>query len=568
MKNKKNLEDEFEELIPNYFKFLDQISNLSFNRTLDICIYLLNKHIYDNYFPSVAYHIDIQENPSYHEKMQNLIKSQGWKEKYFPGQFIDLARRGELVYGLILNFALKYELKSKFNDQETDNNLEYLFRTYGCILDRISFICVNKNVLKMKGDYFENLMNEYQEDHNFLPNLNFDPDFKEILQHKALKCIFDNAKVENLYNYYNCQKFGYAPIQDPKTLIPFNSNNELIRGLLTPWYFNSGLNIVGIPDVLNDFFNLFSNYYCKKRSEYADEIKNYLLCFKQLFLIAQGRFYFNISLPNLRKTLSKTIPVESVNEFLDKLCLFNKREKFNHNVRDFNSNRFIEEYNLYLHYAMYNSLGIVRTGCFIIWRAFIKYLEGLHNDIKFKRELANLLEHWCYKKIQDLNFDVKKLVLINENRIPDQDQKKAYSELKKSLNSLPIETIEIKIKFPFEYEESYFKEFDLVIKLPPILIVIECKKTAYPKSQEPESYKWIQTSKKIFRRTKRKIKLLNNLLDDELIKHPFLKELRALPFPIIVKTEGFFSINERTPRNFAELMQGLKKIQIKHNKGV
>lgn len=76
MKNKKNLEDEFEELIPHYFEFLNQITKLSFNRTLDICIYLLNKHIYDNYFPSVAYHIDIQENPSYHEEMQKLIKSQ------------------------------------------------------------------------------------------------------------------------------------------------------------------------------------------------------------------------------------------------------------------------------------------------------------------------------------------------------------------------------------------------------------------------------------------------------------------------------------------------------------
>ena len=565
MKNDKNLEDEFEELIPHYFEFLDRITKLSFNRTLDICIYLLNKHIYDNYFPSVAYHIDIQENPSYHEEMQKLIKSQAWKEKYYPGQFVDLSRRGELVYGLILNFSLRYQLQGNFNNQGTDNKLEHLFRIYSQILDRLSFICVNKNILNMKSDYFESLMNEYQEDHNFLPNLDFDPDFKEILQHKALECIFNNATLENLYNYSNCQKFGYPPIQEPKELIPLNSNNELISGLLNPWYYNSGLNIVGIPDVLDDFFILFSNYYCKKRSEYADEIRNYLLCFKELFLIAQGRLYFKVSLPNLRKRLSKNIPIERVNKFLEKFCLFNKWEKFNHYVGDFNSNIFIEEYNHYLQYAMYNSLGIVRTGCFIIWRSFIKYLEGLHNDIGFKREMAKLLEIWCYKQIKYSDIRVKKLVLVNENRIPDQDQKRAYSELKKSLNTLSIETVEIKIKFPFEYNESYFKEFDLIIRLPPILIVIECKKTASPKSQEPESYKWIKTSKKIIKKTKRKIKLLNYLLENELIEHPFFKDLRALPFPIIVKTEGFFSINERTPRSFTELLQGLKKIQLKHN---
>ena len=107
-----------------------------------------------------------------------------------------------------------------------------------------------------------------------------------------------------------------------------------------------------------------------------------------------------------------------MNEFLERFCLFNKWEKLNHNLRDFNSKKFVEEYNHYLQYAMYNSLGIVRTGCFIIWRSFIKYLEGLHNDIEFKREMANLLEIWCYKKIQDLDIEVKKLVLINENRIP------------------------------------------------------------------------------------------------------------------------------------------------------
>ncbi len=47
MKNKKNLEDEFEELIPHYFEFLDRITKLSFNRTLDICIYLYHDiHLY------------------------------------------------------------------------------------------------------------------------------------------------------------------------------------------------------------------------------------------------------------------------------------------------------------------------------------------------------------------------------------------------------------------------------------------------------------------------------------------------------------------------------------------
>ncbi len=68
----------------------------------------------------------------------------------------------------------------------------------------------------------------------------------------------------------------------------------------------------------------------------------------------------------------------------------------------------------------------------------------------------------------------------------------------------------------------------------------------------------------IIRRTKSKIELLNYLLDNELIKNPFFKDFRALPFPIIVKTEGLFSINERIPRSFTELLQGLKKIQLKH----
>ena len=565
MKNKKKLEDEYEELIPKYFEFLKQITTLNFTRTLDICIYLLNKHIYDNYFPSVPYHIDIENNPIYHKKMQNLIKSQGWKEKYYSGQFIDLSRRGELFFGLILHLILEFELNNKINDQRTDNKLEHLFKTYNGILNKLSFICVNKNDLSMKNDYFEKLMKEYQEDHNFLPNLDFDPDFKEIIQHRALQCIFDNAKVENLCNYFNCQKFGYHPIQEPKDSSPFKSNNELINGLLKPWYYNSGLTILGIPDILNDLFSIFNNYYCKKCPDSANEIKNYCMCFNELFLIAKGRLYFNISLPNLRKGLNKTIPVEIVEEFLEKFCLFNQWEKFNHNLRDFNPKKFIEKYNHYLQYAMYNSLGIVRTGCFIIWRSFIKYLERKHNDIKFKREMANLLEIWCYKKIQDLDIEVKKLVLINENRIPNQDQKKAYSELKKSLYSLPIETVEIKIKFPIEYDESYFKEFDLIIRMPPILIVVECKKTTSLKSQEPESYKWIKTSKKIIRRTKRKIELLNTLLENELIKNPFIKDLRALPFPIIVKTEGFFSINEKTPRRFTEFLHGLKKNQLKNN---
>ena len=260
MKNKKKLEDEYEELIPKYFEFLKQITTLNFTRTLDICIYLLNKHIYDNYFPSVPYHIDIENNPIYHKKMQNLIKSQGWKEKYYSGQFIDLSRRGELFFGLILHLILEFELNNKINDQRTDNKLEHLFKTYNGILNKLSFICVNKNDLSMKNDYFEKLMKEYQEDHNFLPNLDFDPDFKEIIQHRALQCIFDNAKVENLCNYFNCQKFGYHPIQEPKDSSPFKSNNELINGLLKPWYYNSGLTILGIPDILNDLFSIFNNY--------------------------------------------------------------------------------------------------------------------------------------------------------------------------------------------------------------------------------------------------------------------------------------------------------------------
>ena len=76
----------------------------------------------------------------------------------------------------------------------------------------------------------------------------------------------------------------------------------------------------------------------------------------------------------------------------------------------------------------------------------------------------------------------------------------------------PKEAIKVKTEFPIEFNESYFKEYDLIIKITPILLVIECKKTSSPKSQEPESYNWIKKSKEIYRRTKRKIQQTSGIL--------------------------------------------------------
>lgn len=434
-------------------------------------------------------------------------------------------------------------------------------------MDRLFELCANYNIIFKPRIEFQEYVKDFDFIYNFLPNLEFDQEFEKVINHKAFQCVFDTAKIDNISKPYNCVKFGYpANIYPVERNFIRESTNPFLSKYLKPEWLEIGYNLLGNPKILEDLFFQLKKYYLTKIPSKKEDISNYFLCFEELLKLIKGRLYFEISLSRLKEKLTEKTPEKIVSKFLENFNISKQFQIYDVKPHNFVPMAFLEDYHNQLYVAIYVYHGIVRTGAFLAWRSFIKYIEYLQNEKEFKDKISTKLENWCFQKAEELGLKSEKIILINKDKTPTKDQKERYKDLKKRIQSFPRRSIEIITEFPIDHRNSYFKELDLVIQLKNLLIIVECKKTSAPMSVIPKIYNWCKLSIKQYKKTIKKINILYYILENSSDIHPFFGNKIPLHIPIIVRTEGYLSQYDRTPTQYIDVLKGLIEKKESHYK--
>ena len=161
-------------------------------------------------------------------------------------------------------------------------------------------------------------------------------------------------------------------------------------------------------------------------------------------------------------------------------------------IKDFNSRGFIEEYNEFLTYALYQISGFCYTGTFLVWRALVKYLESLQSEKEFQKQKGILLENWCKDRAEEAGFQTIKIILRNTRKTPSP----IYNKMKQQIRNFTGKMLEIEVPFPKNYKPT-FHEIDFAFKIENSLCIFECKSTRVPKGAFGDLVYWIDKQIKV-----------------------------------------------------------------------
>jgi len=240
-----------------------------------------------------------------------------------------------------------------------------------------------------------------------LPQLGYDPEFKKVLEHDAIKELYDTSFISDwldskspkqpIYHWNmsflkEFQKINSKPYEryfemdNELGISKFNYKQQLYLGYL---FFSS---IKQIEDIIISF----RTYYSKRIPNKKGEISNILDGFLVLAKIVYGKSYYKIRFGKLKSLLKKELDNSFVSYFIDKF-IFTKSTQSSI-MKTNNATLILKDYHNFLCSIGFEQSGIFHTGIFIIWRALIKYFEDLQKDDNFIRTKGALLENYCYEK--------------------------------------------------------------------------------------------------------------------------------------------------------------------------
>ena len=440
--------------------------------------------------------------------------------------------------------VLKYPQIHIVSQNETDIKIDEL-NDEGPLIN--SFFLVNSLPEEMKFKEIIEYMGRSFVPDKLLPQLDFDPEFKRILDDDAIKELYDTSFITNWldskppparkYQISNPRAKIIAKIKERPHERFFEMNNELWISkynyktfIYLGWFFFTS------NKQIEEIVKQFGNYYSKQLIEKRSEISKVLQGFLSLFKLVDSKTFIKIRLNKLKTLLNKVLDHDEVNVFLDRFIFYYSSGDFNLGNDSDSVEQFFSDYHDFLCAAAYSYSGIVYTGVFVIWRAMIKYFENLQKINEFINRKGALFEEWCYRKAVEQGFNVKKIILRNA-RLPPSDK---YDKMLKQIESFPIEPYIFECEFYGDYENSTFFEIDLAIRVEKYLYLIECKSSGTLLSEMARYVKWMNNFHKNMQLLIVKGKHLIKNIKENNLDHDFLNGVEKF-IPIIVKTEGLIT---------------------------
>ena len=381
------------------------------------------------------------------------------------------------------------------------------------------------------------ILDNYLIKDHLLPELIFDPLFQKLAKSKPIRHLFYTSTPLNYLNIRSMEKYQYHLEKDPLEKDLDKPISKIDPQLSFSSFFDKNAmcdDVLGSYELIDDTIKEFNDYYIQRLASRKDEIQKNLTCFATMLKLAHGRLFIKKKWSEIVEKMEKNVSKDDAENFLKRFCMEPHYREFNLEYKDFSPYSYLNDFQVYLKYAGYYHMGLVRTGAFLIWRALIKYLEELQREREFSQRKGSLLEIWCYNQAVEYGFSPEKLILINPNRNPT-DQ---YLRMKGQIDLFPKKPIELAVDFSHLNPNAYYREIDMVIKVDKILFLFECKGTSSPIGELGYQFNWVEKFKEDLLKLVEKIDLLN--INRSLITHPFLKNVNNY-CPYVIKTEGIIS---------------------------
>ena len=518
-----------DEANPYFFEWLKSTINLDVIRSLEINTFLLNYFISLNYFPAHELIDKIYTGKEYTEDQLDNLKL-----------FRDYTER---MHGIYILMTMKYDSEIKNKKRYTDRVIDQM-DLFGEFVNQFFFL--NTNPSKIKVNRLLERLEDFSTVDIMLPNLEFDPEYKKILNSDVINQIFHVATPLNEPNPKRMKGYKYFLSEDQYREFHENKfSEELIFDIdpklkWLPGYCKKGANYFcfldfGSHDLIDEFIKLFKEYFCLRMPQKKAEIQNTLDCYSILFKLSEGKFYKEIKWKELSNMLETSISKVNTQIFLEKFCLVKQFNKFDNNYKNFHPQNFLDSYNEFLKSAGFVYHGILRTGALLIWRSMIKYFEKLQQDEYFRNLKGKMLERWCFDEANKRGLEPKKLILIDSRR----DQTPKYFLMKEEIKDFPKTAIEVETQLIIGHPDSYFREIDLVIRIEEYLFIIECKGTKAPLGEEGRYVNWTHRFDYNLNILFDKFEILAYNLDKGLLKHSLFDGVKKI-IPIFIQTEGIF----------------------------
>lgn len=506
------------------YNWIKQILKLNLGRSLEIFTSLLNDSIFSLYFPF------------YSSAINNFRE----EDDETPDELLNQERINEIICSLFLYISLKFDQEKTLSHIKTDIYIEIIKSVVSPLIS--NFYLLNVFPLDFKLKDIKELRELFKIEYRFLPDLDFDPEFQKIL---------DSDPIQHLFYLLNPQVLlekGYISKYRPDKSEWIETNKEMFNPSQNPLNINPaleisddlriskafGLLIFPTKKLIDEIIELFIKYYSKRFPLKAGSIRDVLLCYGVLLKKTYKKGYIKIQFSSLKKAIAIRVGEKAAEEFLNKYTMNNQHIKFKDTSKSFDYKKLIQEYQEFLKYTGYVSLGMVHTAVFLVWRSLLKYLESLQQDPNFKFLRGELLEIWAYNHAVKNGFKAEKLIITNANR---KNPSKYYLKMKEQTKNFPKVPLELNIPFSEEKNNHFYMEFDVTFRVKNHLFAIECKGTSIPKSQWPQVYLWFNNLNKEFRNSRDKINHLLKLIKLGRIKHPFLKGVDSI-VDCHLKTEG------------------------------
>ncbi|MHA1196360.1 MAG: hypothetical protein ACTSRH_10495 [Promethearchaeota archaeon] len=548
--NLSNLARDSTKLIYQLLK--ERVLRFNLKRSLEVNTFFLNYFLIQNYFPA----IDLQYELIFGRKLTEKESV----DCVFFREYI------EKLYGIFILIPMKYSGENFYSNAQTDKIINQV-DAYGELTNY--FFNSYENITNVKIDNILKFLEGFMINYNFLPSLNFDPEFQQILKSKAINQLFYLSTPNNYFYTRNIQRYNY-PIEDNlkeeyneaikdlnKSLFNFNPNLMTYKKFLLKAANYIAVKDFGSKVLMYEVINNFKQYYTLRISLKKIEIDIYLNCFKILFEITEGKLYKKIRWAVLYKRLESFCGEKYTKYFLNNLCMNKTNVIFPKELKDFNPNNFIKEYYNFLKFACYYYMGFVYTGALLIWRSMMKYFEELQKTDEFKEKKGILLENWCLNQIEKYGFLVEKLILKNINQKPNDNYFK-MKEYIKNFNKIPLE---FKVNFIENQKKYNFHEIDLLFRFDDEIYVLECKGVLIYYSTTKKYFKWAKKFDSIYELLNKKVDNIMYCINNGGLKHPLFRGVKRI-IPIIIQTEGVYYRGKAfTPGEFEQFLNYLYKIK-------
>ena len=554
------LKDLLDNLNPRFYDWLNDILELNVSRTLQLCTYLVNFFIYANYFPN--FDVLNEQLPSLMPK--NLTRA----------EYEEFQKNYEVIYGIFVLMNLNHAGNMKLSQEKTDEKINAL-KSKGPLVNKFFYFNQYPSQIALEGldlNFLQKFLEGQVMKKNLLPELGFDPLFDKILKSDAIKHLFFVTTPKNLLKpKKEIEGLKYFPEKSLASKLLKSRKDyrsklfDVDSKLLISKFFLKKMNDIGAIDfgshlLIDDIVEMFASYYAVRLPSKKSEILSFLTCFGELLKFSKGQLFVKAKKGKLIKILKSKVSKQDAQRFFSKTCLNKNRIPFSDSYSIFNAKKFLRKYHDFLRFACYQDSGIVYTGVYLIWRAFIKYIESLQGEKEFRDKKSALLEKWCFDTAIQLGFkheDMEKIVLINPKRTPT----KLYYKMIEQTKTFPKPRCELEAEFPGDFNTSYFEEIDLALRVKDYLFLFECKGTSVPISEHENFITWSFYFNENMNHLLSKADLLFYNLENGDISHPLLKKLeKSKCVPVVFQTEGIIMRHMNLSIDkYAILLKELKK---------